>query len=541
MSKQNNTTPRKQLSKIAGVETSHARVRSILSDQYINREPAEHIRELKEQVEQIKKTGAPAYPDNKPVNPGKNATDAEKSAYEKAKTAYDAKVTAYNKFVSDEYSELKVAHAAVKHLMKMREFLDQPKLSASSVKELTKLQEGFTNINKYKNETDSVFSKREKFHEKVMNIVSDVDTANAASVGKAADALTKTYPNLAILLEKDGWSRKSLRINDGATIAMAAVIDEFIAQLAEHSMDNTLKNKKAIITPDNCVSDDVENISLFPLVAKLPHFIAVEEKQHRKEEWAAAKKLADDEAAKKARAAAKRKEEEYKRPASKFITFEKQEVKNGYALKVEDEVENNKGETVKKVKYLWYDIDIERDDSSYDNFDEDDEDHEHEDTAPNFTFYARSICKNVKQAKLDEGYEDHYPIRVGVGITRLFSNLAIDFIARMAPLIVELIKFKGSSTITDEVIKVALRILLIDNRPDVDGTSELSDEHEDLINIIDSKVHLINAHQTKSKAAAAASDEGPADDDVDDDLDEVIEPAPKPQSASRRRRPVARK
>lgn len=530
MADQTKETTRKQLSKIAGLETSHARVRSFLCDRFINREQTDKINELKSRMEDIKKKGAPALPSESPVNPGKNATDAQKRKYATEKAAYDASVSAYNKFVSDEYVELTTAHAVVKHLIKMGELLEQGALSVSNQKELTKLQEGFTSINQYKNESDETFAKRNQFHGKIMGLVKSVDTSSKASVASGIESLQKSYPNLAIMLEKDEWSRNSLRINDKANIAMATIIDKFISELTVHCMETTLKTQKTT-SADSCVSEGVENLSLYPLVCNLPHFIAVEDRIKRRAEYAVAKKAADDEAAKKARAAAKRKEEKYSRPTSKYPTFENMEVRNGHAEKHEKETVNKKGEPCTKVKYFWYDIDIDRD--------EEDEGFEVSDPDHGFNHYIRNICKKVKEEKVNEGYEDYNDILIGTGMVRFFSNLIIDFIARMTPLIIRLLRFKGSSTVTHEVVKVALAMILIDSRVEVDGTDTLSEDHEELMNTIDSKIRIVTEHLTRTKSADGADGadgaEGDADEDVDELEEDIAEPVAKPAAPRRRR------
>lgn len=548
MTDNNKATTRHQLSNIAGVVTSHARVRTYLSDHFINRESAEKVFELKEKIEEIKKVGAPARPDDKPANISKKATDAEKAAYANARKGYDEQLSKYNKYVSDEYVELKAAHVLVKHFMKMEELLlakkaneDKKKeLNKSGFGELTKLQSGFNTIVKYKNEKDEVYAKRSTMHTKVMKVIGGVNVTDVTSVQNSLGKLKTTYPNLGILLEKDEWSRKALRINEQATIALATIIDQIFTQLARHTMDDTLKTK-SIIQPDNCVSDGIEECSLFPLVNILPHYVAIEDRQQRREDWSSDKKSTDDEAAKKARAVAKRKNEKYTRPVSKVTSFENCEVKDGYAVKIDQDKLNKEGKPVTKTKYLWYGIDIERDDDENGEADEeeegDDETDVEEERSNDFKHYAKRICLNIRKELVDEGYVDYEKIRLSKPSLKFFSNIAIDFIARISPLITELITFKGSSTITDEVVKVALRMMLLDSRSDVDGTNELPEEHMELMNMIDSKVRMVSEYQTKSKTASqAASQEGVAEDNLDEEEleEEIEEPAP----PARRRRPA---
>jgi len=543
MAEKKEKSTRQQLSKIAGVETSHARVRTFLSDHFINQESATNVHDLKEKVEEIKKIGAPERPKNKPQNPGKKASEADKKAYADTRKEYDEQMSKYNKFVSDEYVELKVAHVTVKHLMKMEELLTAKKaneeknkeLNKSGTTELKKLQDGFSNINKYKNETADAYAKRSAMHDKVMKAVGKVNTANIEGVQSTISKLKDSYSNISILLEKDEWSRRALRINEQATIALATIIDQILIQMSRHTMTNTLKIGKAIIQPDNCVSEGIEESSLFPLINNLPHYVAIEERQERRATWLADKKEKDDEAAKKARAAAKRKGDQYKRPVSKVSTFEMHEVKEGHAIRIEEEKTGKDGKKKIKTRFLWYDIDIERDDDD-DEYD-DEEEEEDEERSTNFNFYAKLICLKVVKEMIDEGHEDYDKIRLSKPTLKFFSNIAIDFIARVSPLITELITFKGSSTITDEVVKVALRTLLLDSRSEVDGTNILSDDHEDLMNIIDSKVRLINEYQTKAKTANNDDEaqEGAAEDHLDDEeIEEEIEEETKPPVRRRR-------
>jgi hypothetical protein len=534
---------RKRTSTIAGVETSDARVRMFLGDRCINRESSEKIFELKERIESIKKLGAPELPKNKPKKPSKNASEADKKAYATEREAYDALKSKFDKFNSNEHVELDAAYIIMKRFMKIESFLASKKaseengkeLNKSSVNELTKLQAGYGSVYQHKNESADVYARREKAHNAIMKFIGTVNVADMAAVTAVCDKIKGKYPNISLLLEKDEWSRKALRINGQATIALATVIDEILSQLAKHTMINTLKMKDSIIQPDHCVSDGVEECSLFSLVSVLPHWIAIEDRQERREAWAAMKKSVDAEAAKNAQKVAKRKGEKYVRPESKVIKFEEQEVKDGHAFKIEENTTDKEGKPVVKKRYMWYDIDVSRENE------EEEEEEENSDRGTDFAHFARNICKKVRAAAIDEGNYDFEKIRKSKPIAKFFSNLAIDFIFRIAAVVTELVALKGSSTITDDVIKSAVKILLLDSRAEMDGTNELYDDHKELLNLIESKVKTVSDYQTKTKNAAEqeANPEGAAEGGLDDEEnDEAIEEAPKPV-APRRRRPAA--
>jgi hypothetical protein len=555
---------RQQLSKIVDLDISHSRVRKYLSIHGINRESKEKVQEFKDQVEEIKKKGAPPLGNKpeKPIKPKKdeykdndsgygNAIkkyDADIVAYTAEKKQYDTAADAYNKYVSDEYSHLKVVHAVHKSLTKISELLNRrandKKFPKSANTELAKTQASFGTVpNKYGNESDDTFKKRSDIYKEINTFLGKVDTNNVNAVTAAADKLAKRYPSLSIFSHKDEWSHQSYRINDNANIALAVIMQAGIEELAEHTMKNAIKEKKAIIQPDHCVSEGVEKCSLYPLFNKLPHFVAIRDRQKRHIAWEEEKKASDEEAAKRAKAIAKRKGTKYTRPDSKFSKFEEYEHEHGHCEKVTTTTTDKNGKNVKKDRYEWYNIDIDERDTDADS-DETEEDGDGADMddngkdKDNFTFYVRKLCLRIKANKVEENYQDHDDIRISGNIAKFFSNLVIDFISRIAPLIKSAVEYKKAATISEKTVKFVLKMILLDSRKDADSTDVLSEEHSGLMDLIDNKIRIANAHHTEAKPAAPAASDAKAKDLGDDSEEKIVEqPAKssKPAAAPQRR------
>jgi hypothetical protein len=568
MSDTKDKAKRQQLYKLVGLQISHARVRKHLSDYGINREPKSEIRNLKEQIEAIKKLGAPELgpkpektgkpkkseykDDNEAYEAALSEHEAEMVDYEAAKSEYNVEEEAYKKYVSEEYKRLVVVHSVTNHLLKISAALNRREkddaendkgFSDSGKKELKKMQDAFGKApGKYGNEKAAAFKSRSDIHKEIMTFLGDVDTDNVESVDNAVESLKNEYPDLKIFLDKDDWSKQNIRLNDLATIAVATVIQTGLEELIEHAMRQAIKNNRKIIHADHIVTDGIGDCSLAMLFENLPHWISIEDRQHRRAEYEDEMIRLEQNAITKARNLAKRKGVKYVRPEKQDVTFGEYEHENGHCEKIVVSTTNKEGNTVKKPRYKWYGIDIEKTDNDYDD-DEDDEEvvYGEREGSFGFAFYVKELCRAVRNAKVEENHQDHFKIRIGSDINKFCSDLSIDFINRLCPLIQTAIDYKKAATINDETIKFVLRMILLDSRPDVDGTDVLSEEHASVMDLIDSKVRQIKNHQTDMKSAHNAdnTDDLDAEELEEDDNEEDITVPAKPAAATKRagRRP----
>lgn len=85
----------------------------------------------------------------------------------------------------------------------------------------------------------------------------------------------------------------------------------------------------------------------------------------------------------------------------------------------------------------------------------------------NFEFYINLICKSVK-AKLVEEDESYSPIRISKNIRRFCSDVVIQLIERVSPLIKLYASTAKVKTVNDDVVKFIFNFLLLDAGSDSD-------------------------------------------------------------------------
>jgi histone H3/H4 len=117
-------------------------------------------------------------------------------------------------------------------------------------------------------------------------------------------------------------------------------------------------------------------------------------------------------------------------------------------------------------------IDEEGDTDAHD----DDDDEKHEST---FEFYINLICKNVK-SKLVETDESFTPIRISKHIRKFCSDVVIQLIERISPLIKLYASTAKVKTVNDDVIKFIIKFLLIDAGKCPEGFNTFMQERLDV-------------------------------------------------------------
>jgi histone H3/H4 len=85
-----------------------------------------------------------------------------------------------------------------------------------------------------------------------------------------------------------------------------------------------------------------------------------------------------------------------------------------------------------------------------------------DESGTSFEFYVNLICKNVK-AKLVESNADYSHIRVSKNIRRYCSDIVVQLIERLSPLIKLYAHTAKIKTINDEVIRFVIRMILLDS------------------------------------------------------------------------------
>lgn len=502
-------TNRQQLARIVELDIAPARTRRFFDANGINRNVKAKIDAVKAKLLKIKKAGGPTLP-KAPENPGKDASDEAKNAYKAARTKYEENLKLYNDYVSEAYTALERTYNVCKLLQKVNTLLTKKDPTANHKQDLKEHQAALRDepAPRRARESEDAYNARvKKFTKKgYAALVEGVDLENADAVRETMNKLRGTDENLDLFFQRDREARGRIRFNDPAAVALATAMQVTLEEIVDFGIQNTRTAKKKIIQPDHCVCPGIERLNFAAFVANLPPLRAILDRQTRRKEWETNFAKAKREAFQAAKSKAKKNKKKYEKPDFKYPTFQETEVEGGYATTVE--AKDEKGNT--KTKYQWYGIDVDWPETpaSTDNTD--------------FKFYISQVCKRVLDHHIEIGDSEAQEVRFSTNLRKFFSNLIIAFINRLSPQIRILIEAMGQKTITHDVIKTALRQMLVDGYYSPTGEVEFNEEHRNLMNLIDEKVKLCQKHQT------AAVEKPQAEDDDDDEEDAPAEAETKP-------------
>lgn len=110
-----------------------------------------------------------------------------------------------------------------------------------------------------------------------------------------------------------------------------------------------------------------------------------------------------------------------------------------------------------------------------DDDDAEDEKEEEESTSSTFEFYINLICKSVKSS-LVASDESYTPIRISKHIRKFCSDVVIQLIERLSPLIKLYAQTAKVKTVNDDVIKFIFKFLLLDSGVDSSSFVQFMDE-----------------------------------------------------------------
>jgi hypothetical protein len=499
--------PRLSLNKLTDNVIAPARVRRFLDANGVNREIETELNKVKNTLLQMKKAGGPSRP-TPPAPLKKDATELERTKHTEARNKYLAQVKEYNNYVSENFRRMERVHTVCRLLSRLQPLLARETRNASQNREVDELVAMLNDqaVPRRAKETEAEHQARVSKHTPagLKALTTGTDLRSATATADLLNKLRQENASVSVFLQRDEVAKSRVRFNNAAAVALATVLEAAIEEVVEHGMVNTLESQKKTLQPDHCVSEGVESLSLYTLFRDLPHFRAVEDRQMRREDFEDEQRREKQLAVQKAKTRARKEKKPYKKPDMKQSTFQEHEVANGHALRTETTTQNDKGENVTKVHYEWYGIDVERPELV-------------EDHGVNFNFYVSQICNKVKQnmSSVDKTHGDDYDeIKVSNGIKKFFSDLIVDFIRRLSPLIKLLISAMDVKTVGHEVLKTVLKMLLLSTYSDAtQQNGELTEEHQALFNLIDEKVKRL-----------AKAEEVPEEDDLDD-LEEEVAPA----------------
>lgn len=512
MATENKKTVRQQLSKVTGSTISPARIRKFIDALGINKDIEDKLNKIKDEILKIKKEGGPQLP-TPPETPKKDANEQQKNKYAELKKKYDTDLAKYNDFESEKHKRLELVYSLCKHLQKIHTLLLKEKRNLNQNKELSDLIQTVNDqIVQKADESEESFKLRKDKYEApgYKTYLGDADLNDADSVQKLINEL-KRNNNINLFLQRDETSRSRIRFNDPAAVALAVAMELGIEELIEHGMEKTLESQKKTIQPDHCVSPGLEKCNWYVLFQNLPHLKAILDRQKRKAEYNNKRDEEKEKVIMKAKSKAKKDKKPYQRPKFNYPSFQETEVHNGFATKTETTTTDTDGKDVIKPHYQWYGIDLDgpTDDPMNDN--------------TRFQFYVQQVCKKVINRRSEVGSSDFLEIKISTNIRKFFSDLIIDFIARISPQIRILINAMEVKTVDHKVVKTILKMILTDSYHSSTGVVKLNEEHEKLFELIDEKVGLCQAHQTgqvnKADTETDKLNEPEESDNTDEPLD----------------------
>lgn len=501
------------------------RMRMHLDRLAMNRPIETQLAPIKEKIEQIRKQGAPALPE-KP----------EKDAEQDVKDAYKEVVKNYNKYSSPEYEKLTTVYELVKKLQKISSIQNQQHELAQKGKELTKKQ--LAELAKEQKTVADQPAEGQTAEEYESHgfapYTAGVNVTSEAEVHALTTKLMAENPDVQLFSDRDNISKDKTRFTDAAIIALATASEMGIREFIEHGMAHTLAEGKRIMLPDHCVSEGLENCSLYSLFDKLPTFRLVADRQARRAVWERnhAEWKAENKRNNRAKGNARRKNPKATKaaPPTPFQTFEEREVEQGFAIETETTAEN--GDV--KTRIMWRGID------DFSKVDVDEDDNEGDETARKFgfDFYINLLCKDVKEAMTDETVSentvDYKDIRVSTDIKRFLSNLIKEFIHRVAPQIRLYMDYKEAKTVSYGMIETVLKSILMDSYvPDENGVVEFNEAHQNLFDEMARRRDLY-AQRQKNKKTSSDADGDAEGDGVETEEDEEA-PAPKKRAPRKAR------
>lgn len=266
--------------------------------------------------------------------------------------------------------------------------------------------------------------------------LTDAERTAAQKVVTDFEAAEAPAKSLAYTLEAKvaALSRERTRFSNEASIVLSIICDELVQQLVEHTMNRVLAAKKKIIQISHLHESGVESLSLYPLIKSLPSFTAT------------ASKLANElrlEGAKSTLAAAlAQAEKEFKKKYNVHVPKKRKDVPNAVETPAAEPVAEPAAEEA-------HDAENDEEDAA--------------DSKTSFKFYVHQVCKEL--VKKDAKYK---AVRVSTEIRGYLSDLLIEFIQRISPLVLLTANSMKNKTVNDVAILRTVESLLIDGHSAVE-------------------------------------------------------------------------
>jgi hypothetical protein len=469
-----------RITELLGLSVSPSKVRSYVDKYWINKAASAGISQQRDQLAAIKKSGCPIAQPVAPERLSSKATLTEKGEHKKNRASYEKELKEYNKYVSDEYVKLEMVHHYYRDLARFASLLDHKKvLPTGAAETATELQAVLLNGTDKK--TYITVSSKQFQDALKANLLESVD---AMSTGVVAckleqERLLAAFPSLKLFLDKDTVSADKLRFNGSTSVVAAVVIQMLLTQYAAAAIQNACEDDAKTVKPENCIDND--NISLLPLVLRAPHYVAVRNRAARRNSFYEDKEEARSKAIQQAKAKARREKSKYKAPAADKSTFEESEVELGFAVTKQVDVRVKEGEVAKtKTKYSWYNIEIERTPTDF-----------------HFDGTAEKIAREALDDAILTGVHGAARLRLGSSFIKHLDGLVRDIIAEITPTAL----LFTEKTVTEKTVTAVFKSILISSYEEKTPNTTLSEDHDHIFDLVQSKVDAYNAYKL-AKAAA---------------------------------------
>ena len=205
-------------------------------------------------------------------------------------------------------------------------------------------------------------------------------------------------------------SSEKTRFSSMASAALAIVCDELVQQIAKQAMDNTLARGKKIVHSEYLYDNDVSTVPVYPFVKNLPTFSRMSTKvESMKRQTVISTAVADSE----------------KQLKKRFTMSKKPNAVDP--------------EPVVPTTTVATEVEPQ------------------EDSKVTFFHYAKLICKD-----LVEKYAQYSELRFSYNFRDFLSKIVVEFIERLAPLVLLMTKFRRNKTVDETTVMSVLEFMLVD-------------------------------------------------------------------------------
>lgn len=457
-----------------------ARLKKIVGDEGVNHAIEAEISKINSKLRHIEKQGGPKEPSRLSKKAAKSKDNRKK---------YDEDREKYKSYRSDQYKEVQNAFGFFRLLNKMQPLSD-------SKKELTEKQTATKN---------AIMEKLKSPEYK--KLMKGTDLKSPDTIGKRIDQLTKEYgkKGLDLFIKKEQLSRQKIRFNPLANITLSMLADWVSEQLLSRAMDNALapsetSKQRKIIQPEFFLPG-IEDLPAWPLIQSLRTTVALRERESRRQEYNRTKKdrLKD---LKKQASSSKKKSSK----TSRIPTFEEEEVKNEFAIHVKQKVKSKEGNDGEKEVVKWEGIDY-LDPSNPENISTVGK------YSVNIGHYIKKQGETIIEKKArgkGKKKREYKKVRVSSHIKSVISDIIVELVQNLTPVIMESISNMKVKTIDHNIIMSAIRIRLSNwyGYQTESGSFKFTSDHQALFDKIDEHIKEVQKNAAKSKNSKKSSKGG---------------------------------